>query len=351
MYKKLIPPAIALSSATVIALLVPWTLLTFKERWLLFFTSFAVVYIMAYLVTEYFVFRELRKLEDAVKPSLEDKNILLIPEPNFNLRSAGRVWNHTKILLRQKDDRIRKLEQMADFRKRFIADVSHELKSPIFNAQGYIHTLMDGAVKDKSVRDRFLHKASKSIDHLDVLVQDLLLLSQIETGNIRMLFDYFDLVGLVKEVFEHYEHQAAKSGITLNLSSHQEGHMIVFADYSKMLQVVQNLVSNAIKYNKENGRVDIELLEFEESIKINVSDNGIGIPKKDVQNIFNRFYRVDRSRTKKSGGTGLGLAIVKHILDSHHTTIEVTSKLGKGTNFTFSLPKHKRWINEPENQI
>ena len=350
MQKKFIPPVIALSSATTIALLVPWTLLSFNERWLLFFTSFTVIYMMSYLVTEYFVFRELRKLEDVLRPSLEDRNVLDAPEPKFNLLSTGRVWRHIKILLRQKEDRIKKLEQMADFRKRFIADVSHELKSPIFNAQGYIHTLKDGALKDKSVRDRFLSKASKNIDYLDVLVQDLLLLSQIETGSVRMLFDYFDLIGLVKEVFENYEHQAAKYGITLELT-YEESPLVVFADYYRILQVLQNLVSNAIKYNKENGKVDVALIDNEESIQLLITDNGIGIPKKDVQNIFNRFYRVDKSRTKKKGGTGLGLAIVKHILDSHNTTVEVTSKLGKGTTFMFSLPKHKRWINEPENQV
>lgn len=350
MYKKLIPPSIALLSAMAISLLVPWTLLSFKERWLLFFTSFVVIYLVSYVVTEYFVFRELRKLEDAVKLNFDHKNEQLTSSPRFNLRSAGRIWSNTRTIIRQKDERIDKLEKMADFRKRFIADVSHELKSPIFNAQGYIHTLLDGAIKDKAVREKFLNKASKSVDYLDVLVQDLLLLSQIETGNVRMLFDYFDLIGLVHEVFDHFEHRAAKHAIRLKLQNEQ-APLIVFADYSKILQVMQNLISNAIKYNQDNGSVVVELTEDSESILVSVKDDGLGIPKKDINNIFNRFYRVDKSRSKKSGGTGLGLAIVKHILDSHNSMIEVTSKLGRGTTFTFSLPKHKRWINEPESQF
>lgn len=349
MYKKLIPPSIALFSATAIALLVPWTLLTFKERWLLFFTCLVVIYIVSYIVTEYFIFRELRKLEDAVRPGMDGKKDLSRNKPHFNLRSAARIWANTKTMVRLRDERIDKLEKMADFRKHFIADVSHELKSPIFNAQGYIHTLLDGAIKDKNVREKFLLKASRSVDYLDVLVQDLLLLSQIETGNVRMLFDYFDLIGLVKEVFEQFEHRAAKHGITLKLK-YDQAPLIVFADYSKVLQVIQNLVSNAIKYNHDNGEVIIELTDQRESICVNVQDNGIGIPKKDLDKIFNRFYRVDKSRSKKSGGTGLGLAIVKHILDSHNSRIEVTSKLGRGTTFTFYLPKHKRWIHESESQ-
>jgi two-component system phosphate regulon sensor histidine kinase PhoR len=350
MYKKLIPPIIAFTAATIITLLVPDNLLEPSQAWMLFFVALTVIYITSYVVTEYLIFRELRKLEDLVKPRPEEGRKVAEKTANFNLRSAARVWDHVKMLLGQKDDRIKKLEEMADFRKRFIGDVSHELKSPIFAAQGYIHTLLDGAVKDKEVREKFLTKASKSIDYLDVLVQDLLLLSQIETGSVTMLFDYFDGVKLAEEVFDHFEHRAAKKGITLALK-YEKSPMIVFADYSRLLQIMQNLVSNAIKYNKERGEVVVYLKEMDEYIQIDVADTGIGIPKKDVKNIFNRFYRVDKSRSKKNGGTGLGLAIVKHLLDSHHTTIEVKSKLGEGTTFTFTLPKHKRWINEPEFQV
>ena len=347
MLKKLIPILIALVSAVLITLLVPGNVITPRQHWILLALSFAVIYAITFLLTEYLIFRELRKLEDLLKPRLDDSSIDHESNPRFYLSGVNRTWGYIKILLLQKDDRIKKLEQMADFRKRFIGDVSHELKSPIFAAQGYIHTLLDGADQDIKVRDKFLQKAGKSVDYLDVLVQDLLLLSQIETGNVTMFFDYFDLIKLVEEVYEYYEHRAAKKAISLEIK-YDQAPMIVFADYSRILQVMQNLVSNAVKYNKERGKVIIQLQEKEEFIQIDISDNGIGLPKKDVNNIFNRFYRVDRSRSKKSGGTGLGLAIVKHLLDSHYSKIDVKSKLGSGTSFTFTLPKHKRWINEPE---
>lgn len=347
MFKKLISPGIALISAVLITLLVPKDALTIRQHWTLLLLSFTVVYATTYLVTEYLIFRELRKLEDLLKPRLDDKSVSPETNPGFHLPNMKNAWNYITILLHQKNDQIKKLEQMADFRKRFIGDVSHELKSPIFAAQGYIHTLLDGALKDKEVRVKFLNKAGKSIDYMDSLVQDLLLLSQIETGGVTMLFDYFDLIKLVEEVFDHFEHRAAKKAISLELK-YDLSPIVVFADYSRILQVMQNLVSNAIKYNKERGNVTIHLKEHDETIQIDILDNGIGIPKKDVNNIFNRFYRVDISRSKKSGGTGLGLAIVKHLLDSHNSKIEVKSTLGKGTTFTFTLPKHKRWINEPE---
>ena len=333
-----------------IILLVPRDVLTVRQHWILFVLTFTVVFATSALLLEFLVFREIRKIEELLKPRLEDSSNLLDSNPNLNLPGVKRTWRYIKILVNQKDDRIKKLEQMADFRKRFIADVSHELKSPIFAAQGYIHTLLDGADADNKVREKFLQRAGKSIDYLDVLVQDLLLLSQIETGSVTIFYDYFDLIKLVEEVYEHYEHRAAKKAIVLEVQ-YDKSPIIVFADYTRILQVMQNLVSNAIKYNKERGKVSISLQELEESVKIDIADTGIGIPKKDVNNIFNRFYRVDKSRSKKSGGTGLGLAIVKHLLDSHHSKIEVLSKLGRGTTFTFTLPKDKRWINEPETYI
>ncbi|MDZ7649760.1 MAG: ATP-binding protein [Cytophagales bacterium] len=225
---------------------------------------------------------------------------------------------------------------MEAFRKEFIANVSHELKTPIFAAQGFVHTLLDGAVNDKSVRNRFLKKAAKSLDGLDILVQDLLTLSQIETGDIKMRFEHIDLHKLCVEVVDQFEEKAEKKNINLKLKAEQ--HKIsVYADWLRITQVVTNLVSNAVSYTPEGGVVTVWLDISKKHITTFISDTGEGIPQQHLARIFERFYRVDQSRSREKGGTGLGLAIVKHILEGHNSKAEVQSTVGKGTVFSFKL--------------
>jgi two-component system phosphate regulon sensor histidine kinase PhoR len=236
-------------------------------------------------------------------------------------------------------DELRKLET---FRREFIADVSHELKTPIFAAQGFVLTLLDGAVEDENVRYKFLKKAAKSLEGLNLLVQDLLVLSQLESGDLTMKLDIFDIQDLVKDIFEQLEEKAQKKNITMSIRNINSKGIYVNADPIRMMQVMTNLILNGIKYGNDDGFVAVEFKEDEKDnnkVVIIVEDNGIGIPKEHVKRIFDRFYRVEKSRSKKQGGTGLGLAIVKHILEKHNSKAQVNSIVDKGSVFTFKLEK------------
>ena len=213
------------------------------------------------------------------------------------------------------------------------------LKTPIFAAQGFVHTLLDGAVKDKSVRTKFLKKAARSLDGLDVLVQDLVTLSQMEIGEIRMHFEYFDIYQLVEDVVEQFESKFQRKEISFSIQPEEKQQILVYADPQRIFQVLLNLTSNAINYTDDGGDVEIKLDLKKNEVNVSVIDSGIGIPKEDMERVFQRFYRVDKSRSRKQGGTGLGLAIVKHIIELHQSKIVVNSKVGKGSTFSFKLPK------------
>ncbi len=240
----------------------------------------------------------------------------------------------------QKQEEINELKRMESFRREFLADVSHELKTPIFAAQGFVHTLLDGALKDDpAVAERFLTKAAKSLDGLEVLVKDLVILSQVESGDMKMQFVAIDMLKLLSDIVDQLESRAIKRDTSIRLKPKNLTECIVVADPQRISQVLTNLIENAIKYGRDHGKVLIELEEHKNTWQISVEDDGPGIPKEHLGRIFERFYRVDKSRSRETGGTGLGLAIVKHILNAHNTGISVSSKLDKGTRFTFSLKK------------
>ncbi len=223
--------------------------------------------------------------------------------------------------------------------REFLANVSHELKTPIFAAQGFVHTLLDGAKDDPVVSTRFLKKAAKSLDGLDALVRDLVVLSQVESGDLKMDFEEVDMIQITRDIFEQLESKAEKRGTKLKIRAKNIDKCYVWADYQRITQVMTNFVDNAIKYGKDNGKVIVEIEEEKKYFQISIEDDGPGIHQEHVNRIFERFYRVDKSRSRETGGTGLGLAIVKHILNAHEATISVTSKIDKGTRFTFRLPK------------
>ncbi len=300
--------------------------------------AFAATFVITYGTLEFLVFREINRMKDILHrinkdPEEEDADADLIG--NAKLKE-GLLKYHKK---REKE--IEKLRKLAAFRKEFIADVSHELKTPIFAAQGFVHTLLDGAIEDKSVRDKFLKKAARSLDGLDVLVQDLVTLSQMEIGEIRMHYEYFDVYHLVEDVVEQFESRAQKKDISIDIAPEKKKSMLVYADPQRIFQVLLNLTSNAINYTDEGGSIKLEVRMKKTEVEVMVTDSGIGIPKEDLDKVFQRFYRVDKSRSRKQGGTGLGLAIVKHIIELHKSNIKVKSKVDKGTTFSFKLPKGK----------
>ncbi len=247
-------------------------------------------------------------------------------------------------LLESPQMEIEQLKSMASYRNEFLADISHELKTPIFAAQGFIHTLLDGAIEDSQVRLRFLKKAAKSMDRLDVLVQDLLTLSRLETGQISMDIQSISIYELAQDVFEQLEDRAKKRDVKLGFGSGVYKDMTVNADYHRIHQVLRNLVVNGINYTGEKGKVIIDFIPTRDHVMIHVKDNGRGIPSEHLDRIFQRFYRVEKSRKKSAtqGGTGLGLAIVKHILEQHDSQIQVKSTPDKGSDFYFELPKTDR---------
>ncbi|MFM6936489.1 MAG: sensor histidine kinase, partial [Aquirufa sp.] len=209
---------------------------------------------------------------------------------------------------------------------------------PIFAAQGFVHTLLDNPDEDLEIRMKFLEKAAKSLDGLDNLVQDLLTVSQIETGAIKIERKKINLRPLIEEIFEQVEAKAKKRDVKLTLIA-PAGNLQVKADTQRISQVILNLVVNAIKYGKEKGLVQVIISEKKKAYTISVVDNGPGIAEEHLHRIFERFYRVDKSRAKNSGGTGLGLSIVKHIVQAHNSKISVQSEENKGTRFEFKLEK------------
>ncbi len=306
-----------------------------------FLVSFSSSFILIYIAFEFLIFKEINNVYSKLS-KIKKKDFKFVPPSSDLLPSANpirRVNQEITAYAGQKQKEIDELKRMEAFRREFIADVSHELKTPIFSAQGFILTLIDGAVDDENVRDAFLGKAARSLKALAALVEDLLTLSQIESGDITMRLEEYEMQDQVLEVFEQLEEKAEKRGVTLKLVSQYEEGVYVYADYNRIRQVLINLIINAIKYGKENGTVTVTLTQTTKNLKISIKDDGNGIEPEHLVRIFERFYRIEKSRSKQEGGTGLGLAIVKHILEKHNSKISVKSKVGEGTQFTFKLQR------------
>ena len=301
-----------------------------------FALAFASSYILVRLVLEFIFFKEITTIYEALAKLQNEELSPLLRRSKKSVNPLRLINKGITSYAEIKQQEIAELKEMEAFRREFIADVSHELKTPIFAAQGFVHTLLDGAVEDKNVRNKFLKKAAKSLDGLDILVQDLLTISQMETGEIKMRPENFNIVNMVREVIDQVEGKAEKRRIELKLDV-PDVPVYVFADYQRIYQVLSNLITNGIKYTKKGGQVRLSFVTEEDAVVVNTEDNGRGIPEEDIGRIFERFYRVDKSRSKAKGGTGLGLSIVKHILEGHGSKIEVESEEGVGSKFWFKL--------------
>jgi len=237
---------------------------------------------------------------------------------------------------RQEIEELKKLEA---YRREFIGNVSHELKTPLFNIQGYILTLLDGGLDDPTINKEYLERSSKNIERMISIVEDLEVISRFETGEMKLDMINFDIVELSTDVIELLEVKAKKKNIRLNLAREYEKPLFVNADKERIRQVLINLVDNSIKYGTDGGKTKVGFFDMDENILIEVTDNGLGVDSKDIPRLFERFFRVDKSRSREQGGSGLGLAIVKHIIEAHHQTINVRSTIGVGTTFAFTLQK------------
>ncbi len=233
---------------------------------------------------------------------------------------------------------IERLTDQEEFRRDFLGNVSHELKTPIFSIQGYILTLLEGGLEDKTINRSFLQKAEKSLNRMIEMVDDLDEISKLESNKIELNLQPFNIVTLANEVVEAVEYKAKKKGIKLSVSN-ESSSVMVKADAAKITQVITNLLMNSINYGKEGGKTNIRLYDLAENILVEVKDNGKGIAEEHLPRLFERFYRVDKGRSRADGGSGLGLAIVKHILEAHKQTINVRSSERGGATFSFTLKK------------
>ncbi|ABG60282.1 sensor histidine kinase [Cytophaga hutchinsonii] len=329
--------ALLLYSYSVIPALAGW-------QWMLFFL-FISISISTYVLLNTTLYKELDNISDMLRPFKKKEGN---PERNKYINTTDPIVKIRKELSDfavQKQREIEELKKLETFRREFLADVSHELKTPLFAAQGFVHTLMEGAMDDLNVRERFLNKAAYSLDGLNVLVEDLITISQLEIGEIKMHFQNFDIRKLTEDIFEQLEDTAEKKGTRLKFNKYSPKSCYIHADKLRIGQVVTNLIVNAIKYGKDNGTVVFSYTIENESVLISVKDDGPGIEEPHLNRIFERFYRVEKSRSKDKGGSGLGLSIVKHILEAHDSRIHVTSKVNEGTEFQFRLKKGKV-INE-----
>lgn len=298
--------------------------------------SFSSSYILIRILLETLFFRHINTIYDMLD-KMQDSDFTLSQKSTIN--PLKDIKSEISSYVSSKQEEIKRLKQLENFRREFIADISHELKTPLFAAQGFVHTLLDGAVKDKKIRKKFLKKAARSLDGLDILVQDLLTISQMESGEIKMHFESFNVVGLAQQVVDQMEGKADKKKIEIILKNDPEEKIFVHADYQRIFQVLANLISNSIKYSPKKTVITLYFEETDRDVKCSVSDQGVGIPPEDLGRIFERFYRVDKSRSKERGGTGLGLAIVKHIMEGHGSHVTVESEVGKGSTFYFRLIK------------
>lgn len=303
-------------------------------------TSFLLSWMFFYFSYEMSLKRRIKNITQRVKllskREKETPQILVnIPEEDIDpLNELGEEIDHLEHARQQEIEKLLKLE---NHRKEFLGNVSHELKTPIFNIQGYVSTLIDGGLYDESINVEYLKRADKSVDRMIRIVDDLEQISQLESGVLELDIETFDLVELLKDVFTSLEIQARPKKITLQFLDPNKDAVVVSADKFRIRQVLVNLITNSIKYGRENGKTVVDFLEKDNSVSVFISDNGIGVEEIHLPRLFERFYRVDKGRSRDQGGTGLGLAIVKHIIEAHHQQIKVSSKLGEGTTFSFTM--------------
>lgn len=236
---------------------------------------------------------------------------------------------------------IENLKGLEEYRKNYVGNVSHELKTPIFSIQGYLHTLLDGGLYDSKINDSYLRKALKNVDRLQDIIEDLESISRLESEGSQVDYSKFDIKTLSTEVIEDLQLVAEEKKVNLSFKDGASVNFIVWADREMIRQVLTNLIVNSIKYGIEGGFTRISFYDLEKQILVEVTDNGIGIEEKHLKHLFDRFYRVDPSRNRKIGGSGLGLSIVKHIIEAHKQSLNVRSRVDYGSTFGFTLEKAK----------
>ena len=333
-----------LAALTALALSVPITLgiYIFKPVWWIALVSLVVIFLGSFglilFTLQTFIYRKIKliyKLIYQTKASKREefyyKNIL--PQKGIDeVREDVEAW------AQQRKAEIEVLQQNEVFRKEFLQNLSHELKTPIFAIQGYVDTLLSGALHNEAVNSKFLQNTARNVDRLVNLVDDLDEISKLESGELLLYFQNFVIQELIKEVYDSLYIRAKEKDIKCTIKKGCEFPLTVYADKEKIRQVIINLVDNAIKYGKENGTIEASFYNIDgKSVLIEISDDGAGISEEHLPRIFERFYRTDLARSRKAGGSGLGLSICKHMIEAHGQAIHVRSKIDVGTTFGFTL--------------
>lgn len=305
----------------------------FLSSWAIF--SFIFSFVLIHFRLDKFIYNSIKNIYE---------DLTLLESTTFNSSPVNTDMANLKREIdsyaKNKKLELEALKGREKYRKEFIGNVSHELKTPLFTVQGYISTLLDGAAEDPNVRDKYLKRAEKGVDRLIYIVNDLDMITKLEIGDINLNLEVFDIIELISNVYELLEIKADNKNISLILDKNYSEPIMVIADQERIQQVLTNLVVNSIKYGHINGTTEISIENLNSSkLIIRVTDNGEGIEAKDLSRIFERFYRVDKSGSREEGGSGLGLSIVKHIIEVHEEKIYVESKLAVGSEFSFTLKK------------
>lgn len=329
---------ITLFSTGFLAILL-WIFDEFSLPIVLVFTIFIAVF--SFFVIQYrverFIYRRVKKIYDDVS-LLESTSFRNQPITT----DMATLTKQVKKFATDKKLEIETLKVREEYRREYLGNVSHELKTPLFTVQGYLSTLLDGAIDDKKVRKKYLERAEKGVERLVYIVEDLDMISKLEMGDVNLELTRFNSIDLVQSVFDLLEMTADKKNIILMFDRKYSKAINVFADQEKIQQVLSNLIMNSIKYGKENGTTEVTIEDLvNEKIIVRVRDNGEGIEKQYISRLFERFFRVDKSGARSEGGSGLGLSIVKHIIEAHGEKIYVESEFGKGSEFSFTLEKHQ----------
>lgn len=331
--------AIIVATALAITLILDFTIVEFP-LWvvialplMLGFASFGIFYFFI----ERFINDRLKVLYRSIRKGKitkdKDLNFKMTDEVFAEAEKATKKWAE------ERNVEISKLHEQEEYRREFLGNLAHELKTPVFSIQGYILTLLDGGLEDEKVNRMFLERASLAVDRMVNLLEDLDQITKMEANRFKLDFENFNMRDLVKEVVESLELKAKEKNISLTFP--KESPLVVHADRAKISQVLTNLINNSINYGNEGGRTNIRFYEMNDLILIEISDNGPGIDENHMSRLFERFYRVEKSRTRNEGGSGLGLAIAKQIIESHNQSITVRSTVGLGSTFAFSLDSAK----------
>ncbi|MCQ2606962.1 MAG: ATP-binding protein [Bacteroidales bacterium] len=297
-----------------------------------------IMYFVAYYIIKTFVIEKVRPVYKIIR-SAQMPKFKEISKTDENLIETA--TKDAEEWATKKSEEIELLKRQETFRKEYIGNVAHELKTPIFTIQGYVSTLLDGGLEDESINRKYLERTDKVIQRMTSIVHDLDAINRLESGELKMEYTTFNIADLVNEIFETQEYLAKERNVTLTMETTiSKNLLMVYADKMRISMALSNLIINAIKYNKpEGGSVRIRFYDMDNRYLVEVSDTGIGIPQEHLDRIFERFFRVDKSRSREQGGTGLGLSIVKHVVEAHGESVNVKSSLNKGSSFSFTIKK------------